>query len=99
MLASWTFKNNLGISPFITPILGIVVYFLTLKFSNAPSDDKERILHILNDLKFPAESELVTLFYPPDATPEMIADKMFEIIKREQALIQRTPGFQLSPSK
>lgn len=95
MLASCFFEKHLETSPLITPTLGVAVYFLTLKFSNAPSDDKERILHILNDLKFPAESQLVTLFFPPDATPEIIADKISEIIKREQIFIQRTPGFKL----
>lgn len=79
--------------------LGIMVYILVMKFSKAPSNARERILRILKDLKFPPESELATLTFPPDATAYIVAERISDIIRADMDFILRTPGFQLPPSK
>lgn len=79
--------------------LGVMVYILVMRFSNAPSNARDRILRILKDLKFPPESELATLTFPPDATAYIVAEKISAVIRTDMDFILRTPGFQLPPSK
>lgn len=93
------FEEYTKISPLICLILGIMVYFLIIKFSKAPSNARDRILRILKDLKFPPESELATLTFPPDATAYIVAEKISAVIRTDMDFILRTLGFQLPPSK
>lgn len=99
IFGGYFFEKNIKISTLTCTILGVMVYFLAMRFSKAPSNARDRILRILKDLKFPPESELATLTFPPDATAYTVAERISDIIRTDMDFILRTPGFQLPPSK
>lgn len=99
IFSGYFFEKYIKMSLLTCTILGGMVYFLVMRFSKAPSNARERILRTLKDLKFPPESELATLTFPPDATAYIVAERISDIIRADMDFILRTPGFQLPPSK
>ncbi|WP_139153620.1 hypothetical protein [Klebsiella michiganensis] len=74
-------------------VSGLVMYFMVMRFSPVPLNGKEKIIHLLKTAKLPAESELMTLSFSPEESPEFMVKKISEVLIREKGLVRDALNF------
>ena len=72
---------------FVGMIVGLIVYFLVMRYSSLPSNKKEHLIYTLDAITLPTDSLLYGMCFDCESSPVVIASQIKEAIRKEKGII------------